>query len=132
MLPLFLISYMFGTSSHIYIFRQGGFSSGMMSLPELLNFCASMWGSSRFLKGGLMNPLPLLSRNILRLSPLTLLMLIYKFNLPNCAMTNRLWIVMLLEGLKSKLTSIGWRLTIKLWRNFFRLFEPVMPILGLK
>ena len=79
-----------------------------------------------------MNSLPLLSRKLLRLSLLTLLMLIYKFNLPNCIMTNRLQIIMVPEGPKSKLASTCWRLTIKLRRIFLMLFELIIPNLGLK
>ena len=79
-----------------------------------------------------MKPTPLPSKKPLRRSPSIPLMWIYKFSLPSFTMINKLLITMLLEEPKPKPISTSWRLVIKPRRSSFRLFEPIIPMLGLK
>lgn len=132
MLPLLLISYVFESWSHVYILRLVEFNGGMMFLLEPLNLCTSMGSSWQFLDDALMSPIPRHSRNLLKLSPLTPLMLICKSNLLSFIMTSRLWKTMFLKGPKSKLAFIGWKLAIRILKSSFRILELVIPISGLK
>ena len=103
-----------------------------MPLPELLTLCTFMGDSWQFSESGLMTPLLLCSKKLLRLSPLIPLIFICKSIFPNRTMIHRLWIIMPLKEPKSKLIYTSWRLVIKLRRSSSRFFEPIIPILRLK